>query len=134
MPLQIPPSYSFLPLETLKITHVPSSSPSATPILILTLNRPRSFNAATKQMLAELLHVYELFAADLRVRVIVLTGAGPAFCVGADLSLGFRDMLNEVKELQARGGGRLVGEEFRDVYVLPSFLLSYPISSTTHYL
>jgi enoyl-CoA hydratase len=56
-----------------------------THIAAITLNRPEKLNALTPLMLAQL----EGIAADLEqngeVRVILLTGSGRAFCVGADI-------------------------------------------------
>lgn len=52
---------------------------------LLTLNRPERLNAWTYQMQLALFDQLELFAADERVRVIVLTGAGRGFCPGADM-------------------------------------------------
>jgi enoyl-CoA hydratase/carnithine racemase len=57
-------------------------------ILTLTLNRPSKLNAFTRQMLAELLDAFDRADADDEVRVIIVTGAGRAFCAGADLSAG----------------------------------------------
>ena len=54
-------------------------------VRVLTLNRPEARNALSGQ-LAEALHA-ALVAADAHedVRVLVLTGADPAFCAGIDL-------------------------------------------------
>lgn len=57
-------------------------------ILTLTLNRPEALNAFNRQMLAEMLDACDRADADDDVRVIVVTGAGRAFCAGADLSAG----------------------------------------------
>ena len=53
---------------------------------LLTLNRPDKHNAATSEMLRQLLASLSEAAADDDVRAVLLTGAGPAFCVGQDLS------------------------------------------------
>lgn len=53
---------------------------------LLTLNRPEKHNAATSEMLRHLLASLNEAAADDDVRAVLLTGAGPAFCVGQDLS------------------------------------------------
>jgi len=57
----------------------------------ITINRPESMNAITPGMLAELKTAVLDAGMDNYVRVIVLTGAGKAFCAGVDLkSLGDR--------------------------------------------
>jgi enoyl-CoA hydratase/carnithine racemase len=55
------------------------------PIAILTLNRPRQFNALSGALLASLQAALDGLARDERVRAVILTGAGPAFCAGHDL-------------------------------------------------
>jgi 2-(1,2-epoxy-1,2-dihydrophenyl)acetyl-CoA isomerase len=51
----------------------------------LTLNRPESRNGITGVMMRELLDATRAAAEDESLRVVVLTGAGRSFCVGADL-------------------------------------------------
>ena len=55
------------------------------PIRTITLNRPARRNAMTQEMQAELISVMEETAAG-NWRVVILTGAGEAFCSGLDLS------------------------------------------------
>ena len=57
----------------------------AGPVRTLTLNRPRQFNALSSAMLAALQAELDAAAADPAVRVVVLAGAGKAFCAGHDL-------------------------------------------------
>src|SRR5262245_26590811 len=57
-------------------------------ILTLTLNRPERLNAFTRQMMTELIEAFDRADADDAVRAIIVTGAGRAFCAGADLSAG----------------------------------------------
>jgi enoyl-CoA hydratase/carnithine racemase len=54
-------------------------------IATITLNRPDRLNAWTPVMERDVRHAMEAAAADEGVRVIVLTGAGRAFCAGADM-------------------------------------------------
>jgi enoyl-CoA hydratase/carnithine racemase len=54
-------------------------------IATITLNRPDRMNAWTPIMERDVRHAMETAAADDEVRVIVLTGAGRAFCAGADM-------------------------------------------------
>ena len=55
-------------------------------ILTLTLNRPDNLNAFTVEMANELIDVFYKASDDDAIRVIVVTGAGRAFCAGMDLS------------------------------------------------
>lgn len=54
-------------------------------IATLTLNRPAQFNALSEEMMAALLAALDAVAQDPAVRVVVLAGAGKAFCAGHDL-------------------------------------------------
>ena len=54
-------------------------------IATITLNRPDRMNAWTPIMEHDVRHAMEAAAGDDDVRVIVLTGAGRAFCAGADM-------------------------------------------------
>ena len=54
-------------------------------VATLTLNRPGQFNALSQAMLEALLAELQAIAADKSVRVVVLAGAGRAFCAGHDL-------------------------------------------------
>src|ERR1700688_4185503 len=53
--------------------------------VFLTLNRPAQYNALSEEMLAALHDALESLAADSSVRVVILCGAGRAFCAGHDL-------------------------------------------------
>jgi len=55
-------------------------------ILTITLNRPERMNALTIEMAHELIDAFNRASEDDEVRVIVVTGAGKAFCAGMDLS------------------------------------------------
>ncbi len=52
----------------------------------ITLNRPRELNAMGPQLLRELNEALDRIEADHSVRCVVVTGAGRAFCAGADLT------------------------------------------------
>lgn len=65
-------------LETLLVTRHDG-------VVTVTLNRPARKNAANGTMWQELLATFDDVATDREVRVMVLTGAGDAFCSGADL-------------------------------------------------
>lgn len=93
----LPNSYSSLPFKDISVSHVPPSSSAPTKVILVTLNRPKKYNAATENMLIELVQAYELFSKDDRVKAIVVTGAGKAFCAGADLDVGFSKLLANKK-------------------------------------
>jgi 2-(1,2-epoxy-1,2-dihydrophenyl)acetyl-CoA isomerase len=54
-------------------------------IATFTMNRPEARNALTGEMLAALTPAVQRAAADPKVRLVVLTGAGGAFCAGGDV-------------------------------------------------
>ncbi len=54
-------------------------------VVTLTLNRPAQFNALSKDLLVELQAALDAIAVDERARVVVISGAGKAFCAGHDL-------------------------------------------------
>ncbi|MFC1873756.1 crotonase/enoyl-CoA hydratase family protein [Chloroflexota bacterium] len=80
-------------------------------VLTITLNRPEKLNAFNETLRNELLQALDSADADDNVRVIIVTGAGRAFCAGADLSRGqeafeYRNReLAETLETHRDGGG-----------------------------
>lgn len=61
-------------------------------IATVTLNRPEARNGYTVQMADELAAAFDEADRDESVRVVVMTGTGKDFCVGADLSAGGLDV------------------------------------------
>jgi enoyl-CoA hydratase/carnithine racemase len=57
-------------------------------IATITLNRPEKLNAFTGTMMAEMIDAFDKVDANDDVRCVIVTGAGRAFCAGADLSAG----------------------------------------------
>ena len=57
-------------------------------VCTVTLDRPDRLNAVTTPMLDELREAWDLADADDAVRAVIVTGAGRAFCAGADLGSG----------------------------------------------
>lgn len=57
-------------------------------IATLTLNRPERMNAFTETMMHELIAAFDYTDANDDVRVVIVTGAGKAYCAGADLGSG----------------------------------------------
>lgn len=54
-------------------------------VLIVTLNRPEARNALSGEMMAIMTEAWDRVDNDPEIRVAILTGAGGAFCAGADL-------------------------------------------------
>jgi 2-(1,2-epoxy-1,2-dihydrophenyl)acetyl-CoA isomerase len=72
-------------------------------VLTLTLNRPDALNAFTVEMKEALLAALKDAARDKSVRVVILTGAGRAFCAGQDLKERQGPDVNDLgAELRAR--------------------------------
>ena len=81
-------------------------------ILTITLNRPEALNAFNHEMLKELLDACDRADADDDVKAIIVTGAGRAFCAGADLASGGDTFNSDARSdrqsgLQPDGGGML---------------------------
>lgn len=55
-------------------------------VALITLNRPEAMNAWTVTMMHEILAALDLADEDDNVRAVIFTGAGRAYCAGADLS------------------------------------------------
>jgi enoyl-CoA hydratase len=70
-------------------------------VLIVTMNRPAARNALSGPMLELMRQAWDTVDADPDIRACVLTGAGGAFCAGADLKAMTRSHPGD----QFRGGG-----------------------------
>lgn len=71
-------------------------------VVTLTLNRPQQYNALSSALLIELQGALDGIARDAGVRVVVIAGAGKAFCAGHDL-----------KEMRAHPNRRFVRDVFQ---------------------
>ena len=78
-------------------------------VATLTLQRPEKLNALTPTMLDELLLAFARADADDEVRAVIVTGAGRAFCAGADLAAGASTF-----DARWKNGGSEIGVERRD--------------------
>lgn len=91
------------------------------PVALVTLNRPERMNAWTWTMAAELAAAFAALDLDDSCRAIVVTGAGKAFCAGADLGGGASTFTGEST---AMGGADDVSAVMR---AKPPYELSTPI-------
>lgn len=82
-------------------------------VATVTLNRPERMNAFTPKMRDELIAAFDETDADDAVRAVIVTGAGKAFCAGADLSAGASTFDYAARSESGREERR-VGEVFRD--------------------
>jgi enoyl-CoA hydratase len=69
--------------------------------LIVTMNRPEARNALSGEMMAIMTEAWDRVDNDPEIRVAILTGAGGAFCAGADL----KDMNKSAPGDKFEGGG-----------------------------
>jgi methylglutaconyl-CoA hydratase len=83
----------------------------------VTLNRPDRRNAFDQRMLEELHASFTQLAEDRSVRGVILTGAGPVFCAGADLRWLGQD--SRLPEDQARADARLLAAMYRAIDEYP---------------
>ena len=71
-------------------------------VLTLTMNRPEARNAMSGEMMSKLQEAVPRAAADPKVRCVVLTGAGGAFCAGGDVK-GFASDASSNEPAESRG-------------------------------
>jgi len=85
-------------------------------IATITLNRPDRMNAFTAKMMVDMIAAFDATDADDAVKVVIVTGAGRAFCAGADLAAGGATFDRNARSDPARvqvgdverdGGGRV---------------------------
>lgn len=86
-------------------------------IVILTLNRPEKRNALDAASIGELTRALETAAADPAIGVILLTGAGNAFCAGMDLA--HLQALAEKTTEEHRADTEQIARLLRTLYDLP---------------
>ena len=72
-------------------------------VMTLTLDRPEKLNAFTIEMMQQLIDAFDVADADDAVRAVVVTGAGRAFCAGADISGGTKGFVDVEKRKVGAG-------------------------------
>lgn len=77
-------------------------------VATLTMNRPDQFNSLSEELLAEFQQALDAIAAEPAVRVVVIAGAGRAFCAGHDLKQMRANHSKEYMQRLFRQCGRLM--------------------------
>ena len=98
-------------------------------IYLLTLNRPQALNALNAATLDELTRAIARVAADAGARVLLITGAGTAFCSGGDVkgmgdrgtkaAMSFDERVADLRVRQTLLTGALVGVRKPTIAALP---------------
>nr|WP_240959171.1 crotonase/enoyl-CoA hydratase family protein [Rhodococcus sp. HNM0563] len=86
--------------------------------MIVTMNRPEARNALSGEMMAIMTEAWDRVDSDPEIRVAILTGAGGAFCAGADL----KDMNKSAPGDKFEQGERGDGKGAWDLSRLPALL------------
>lgn len=91
---------------------------------ILTLNRPKAFNAMDPGMIAEFPVAFGWFADQAPLRALIITGAGGAFCAGGDLTWFKKGMDDPEVDIVAsvRAGAETLHQGIVDLQRIP-----YPV-------
>ena len=92
-------------------------------IATLTLNRPEVLNALTLDIYAQLRDLFEDLRYDDKVKVIIITGAGQAFCSGGDV----HTIIGEVLQRDMHGHlefCRMTGHLIRNMRLLPKPIIA----------
>lgn len=83
-------------------------------VATITLNRPDRMNAFTGQMMLDLIQAFDITDANDDVGAVIVTGAGRAFCAGADLSAGAKTFDYEARDDRPERGDKGSLEHLRD--------------------
>jgi len=101
-------------------------------ICTITLNRPEQLNAFNVPMMRELIDAFELVDRDDAIRVVIVTGAGRAFCAGADLAAGsesfdYEELAGRDQEIPAEMGTRRQTRDGGGLVTLRIFRCTKPV-------
>lgn len=91
-------------------------------IAYITMNRPEKRNALSPELISDLSSAMEKAESDSNAKVVVLKGAGKAFCAGADLSY-IQHMQNFTFEENLEDSSKLK-ELFKKIYTSPKVVIA----------
>ncbi len=91
-------------------------------IAVVTLNRPEKRNALSPELVAELDATLDSLQQDGRIRAVILTGAGKAFCAGADLA--YLKQLSAFTEEENLADSQNLARVFRKIYQFPKITVA----------
>lgn len=91
-------------------------------ICVMTINRPEKRNALSPELVTELRAEVERVKQDDRVKMVVLTGAGEAFCAGADLA--YLQKLSQFSEDENLQDSKTLSKLFQEIYQLPKITIA----------
>ncbi len=91
-------------------------------VAVVTLNRPEKRNALNPRLVEELHQVLVRIEQNPQTRVVILTGAGTAFCAGADLA--YLRALSGYDEQQNLEDTRRLADLFQKLYALPRITIA----------
>jgi enoyl-CoA hydratase/carnithine racemase len=92
-------------------------------VAFVTLNRPRQLNALSESLLHELIRIFQIIHSDPTIRVVVLAGAGSAFCAGHDLK--------QMRSCSNAGSGKSKADQqayFRALFALCAKMMQMIVS------
>jgi len=84
---------------------------------ILTLNRPEKRNALHPDLVIQMKEKLDEIERDEKIKVLIITGEGKAFCAGADLS--YLDELRKYSSIENEKDSRELAELFLMIYNFP---------------
>ena len=91
-------------------------------ICILTINRPEKRNSLSPELVSELSREIEEIRLNDKIRVVILTGSGNAFCAGADLA--YLQRMSEFSEQENEQDSRILADLFYHIYRLPKITIA----------
>ncbi len=91
-------------------------------IYLLTLNRPEKRNALSPELVEALHRVIDNIREDKKCKVLIFTGAGKAFCAGADLA--YLQELSRYDESENLADSQNLANLFEKIYQLPKITIA----------